>query len=357
MSVYIDGSPGSLPWFRRNEGVPIPLRIVEGDPKTRWEGEVSKELATRFDPSRAPLIRAVLIQGVKNTAFILIAHHSVADGLSLAYAIRDTLSALSGGLLEPLPSLPSPEEILGAGGTQAALRSAPLQQDNAPAGNPATYRPLDNARPIVKGLRLKSVLTASLRDRARLEGTTVHGALTAALVIAGRQASAGWRKILLRVISPINIRSLLNVGESCGVFVTAATGVFAGQATGFWKLARDTKIAIAAGQTRDGIEALGSALGEVVGQGAEIAAAAEFAAHAFVHEATLTNLGVLPFDSHFGPFKLKEVWGPAVLLGMEGEQTIGVATVNGSICLTHTSHTPPERLLEAMRSVLVKACQ
>jgi hypothetical protein len=124
----------------------------------------------------------------------------------------------------------------------------------------------------------------------------------------------------------------------------------------FWELARDAKIAIAAGQTRDGVAALLGNLGEVVGKGAEVAAAAEFAAAAFVHEAMLTNLGVLAFDNQF-PLKVEEVWGPAVLDGMEGEQTIGVATVNGSLCLTHTSHTRPEGLLEATRSVLVKVCQ
>ena len=96
---------------------------------------------------------------------------------------------------------------------------------------------------------------------------------------------------------------------------------------------------------------------EVVGEGAEVAAAAEFAAAAFVHEAMLTNLGVLTFEDRFGRLKLEGLFGPAVLDGMESEQTIGVATVGGSICLTHTSHTPPEGLLEAMRSVLTTGCQ
>jgi hypothetical protein len=184
----------------------------------------------------------------------------------------------------------------------------------------------------------------------------VHGALSAAVVVAGRQVFAAWQKIPIRVMSPINIRPILDVGESCGVFVSAATGVFDGRAMDFWELARDAKIAIAAGQTREGIAALLGKLGEVVGKGAGVAAAAEFAAAAFVHEAMLTNLGVLTFENRL-PLRVEEVWGPAVLDGMEGEQTIGVATVNGSICLTHTSHTPPEGLLDAMRSVLVTACQ
>jgi hypothetical protein len=75
LSVRIEGSPGSIPRFRQEDAAPIPLRIVEGDPKARWESEVSEELATPFDPSRAPLMRAVLIQGSRDTAFILVAHH------------------------------------------------------------------------------------------------------------------------------------------------------------------------------------------------------------------------------------------------------------------------------------------
>ena len=357
LSVCIEGSPASVPRFRQEDAAPIPLRIVEGDPKTHWEGEVGEELATPFDPNRAPLIRAVLIQGGRDTAFILVAHHSIADGLSLAYTIRDTLSTLSGELLEPLPLAPAQEEILGVGAGPAALADAHERPDGGPAGRPSTYRPLDDARPLVKGLRLAPALTTSLTDRARQEGTTVHGALCAAFTIAGRRVSADWRDSTLRIMSPINIRPLLDVGESCGVFVSATTGAFDGRATGFWELARNAKAATAIGQTRDSVVALLSTIGEVVGKGAEIATVADFAANALAHEAMLTNLGVLNLDSRFGPLKLESVWGPAVLAGFERAQTIGVATVNGSICLTHTSHTPPEGLLEAMRSVLVDACQ
>ena len=357
LSVRIDGKPGSIPRFRQVDPAPIPLRIVEGDPKVDWESEVGVELAMPFDHSRAPFIRAVLIQGSRDTAFILVAHHSVADGLSLAYAIRDTVSTICGESLARLSPLPSQEEILAARAQRITPLHAAKQQNDVSAGNPGIYRPLDNARPTVKGLRLEPVLTERIRDRARWEDTTVHGALSAAIVIAGRQVFADWQKIPIRIMSPINIRPMLDVGESCGVFVSAATATFEGTITGFWELARNAKIAIATGQTRDRVAALQKRLGEVVGKGAEVVVAAEFAATAFVHEAMLTNLGVLDFDKQLGPLKLEEVWGPAVLDGMVGEHTIGVATVNGSICLTHTSHTPSEGFLPTMRSVLVKACQ
>jgi hypothetical protein len=83
-----------------------PLRIVEDDPGTCWEAEVAEELATPFDPNGAPLVRAVFIQGIDDAAFILVAYRAIADGLSVAYAIRDTLSALAGGTLERCPCRP-----------------------------------------------------------------------------------------------------------------------------------------------------------------------------------------------------------------------------------------------------------
>ena len=95
---------------------------------------------------------------------------------------------------------------------------------------------------------------------------------------------------------------------------------------------------------------------QVVGSGADVATVAEFGAKVFASEVLLTNLGNLSFDRQFGPVTLKAMFGPAVLTGFEGQQTIGVATVNGALCLLHASHTPPEGLLEKTQSVLTQAC-
>ena len=98
LNVSIEGAPGRVPYYRRERSAPIPLRIAEDDdPGSRWKVEVGDELATPFDPSEAPLARAVLIQGRNDAAFILLAHHSIADGMSLAFAIRDTLQAMACG--------------------------------------------------------------------------------------------------------------------------------------------------------------------------------------------------------------------------------------------------------------------
>ena len=75
MSAYIDGEPGSIPSFHQADAKPIPLRVVADEPELRWAAEVGEELARPFKPSQAPLIRAVLIQGARDAAFMLVAHH------------------------------------------------------------------------------------------------------------------------------------------------------------------------------------------------------------------------------------------------------------------------------------------
>jgi hypothetical protein len=54
--------------------------------------------------------------------------------------------------------------------------------------------------------------------------------------------------------------------------------------------------------------------------------------------------------------KLESLWGPAVLRGIEGEQTLAAVTVNGSLNLLHTSYAPLPALLKNIEEVLVKAC-
>jgi hypothetical protein len=48
--------------------------------------------------------------------------------------------------------------------------------------------------------------------------------------------------------------------------------------------------------------------------------------------------------------------GSSVLRGFEGDQTVGVATANGALCLLHTTFNPQPPLLEVMEQVLPMAC-
>ena len=82
-SVGIERGDGGSPYFRPDVNARIPLRVVANPEHANWQMEVAKELATPFDEQQAPLVRAVLSHGTNESIFILTAHHSIADGLSL----------------------------------------------------------------------------------------------------------------------------------------------------------------------------------------------------------------------------------------------------------------------------------
>lgn len=70
----------------------------------------------------------------------------------------------------------------------------------------------------------------------------------------------------------------------------------------------------------------------------------KFCLHAAIAFAVLKE-GVGP-----GGLRLKALWGPALLMGFENEQTVGVTTTNDSLCLLHTTFTPIPSLLPRCRN-------
>ena len=272
--------------------------------------------------------------------------------MSLAYAIRDTLSVLAGDTLTALPPTPSADGLLLAFRSSTAPAITKQMPRDQASRLPMRWRAQDDARPSVRSLALPYALTAGLRDRARDESTTVHCALATALVIGARKLAPHWRDIPLRVWSPVNARPVLGAGEQCGDFLSSASSVFTTEGDVFWRLARRVKADIDPAKTREGVESVLSAIRTFLHDVPDVKAAANFAAVAFAHELELTNLGSLPFGDTYGRLKLNSLWGPCVMPRFENMQVIGVATVNGSICLVHTSYTPIVGLLEEMQLLL-----
>jgi len=119
------------------------LRVIEGRVQSDWETEIEKELALPFNVTTAPLARAVLFHDKHEAVFTLTAHHSISDGMSLAYAIRDTLQALSGRSIQWLPVLPPQEELLRLVERTVAASATEAPDENG-SGPPAAYRKRDH---------------------------------------------------------------------------------------------------------------------------------------------------------------------------------------------------------------------
>src|SRR5215813_1438471 len=197
----------------------VPLHVVE-NAVSEWTVHVAAQLDQPFDASRAPLLRAVLLRGADRSVVTLCAHHSVADGLSLTFLMRDVLRAFAGEPVRLREETTSLDRLVATACTGLAIPQAQAAQAARP---PLPSRPLDGARSRVEAERLPRETTQSPRERARAEGSTVHGALCAAVTAAGAALVPGWSDAPLRVLSPIDIRGrVLNGSDHFGLCVTAA---------------------------------------------------------------------------------------------------------------------------------------
>jgi len=344
LSVCIDTTFNRVPHFRRVTGQHIPLRVVTS-PFARWQREIAEEVNEPFTPDQAPLFRAVLLHQETQCTFILSSHHAVCDGSSRIFLLRDLLLALSGHALEPLPLAPSREVLFGAQQRTTTQPGLP----SLTAGRPHM--------PHVEGMKIAPEETTALQRRARQEGVTIHAAISAALTIAGRAIDKNWRHNPLRIMSPAEIRDILGLKDQCMVSLGGGEiSIAPGSSMRFWELARFAKDGLSAVKSRESLSKMIDLQSRAVSSNLTVEQASQLKRNAFNAQVMFSNVGRIPFDSTFGSLKLESLWAPVALRGIEGEQTLGAVTVNGSLHLTHTSPTPIPGLLAGVEAILRKGC-
>jgi NRPS condensation-like uncharacterized protein len=332
----------------------IPLHVVT-TAASRWAVYVARQLQQPFDTSKAPLVRATLLRGIDRSVIILCAHHAIADGLSLSFLVRDLLRALAGEPVTLNPETASLEHLVSR---KLGSVAWPVGQPPPTARAPMQYRPKDGSKPHVAAARLTQETTQRLRERARAERTTLHGALCAAATAAAATAMSDWVEAPLRVLSPVDIRrSVLDSSEHLGVCVTAVVLEDETNTHDFWSRARSFSERLATAKSVDGISALVGVMQESASQISTVQQAQEFVAQGFGSEIILTNLGDIEFQDSYGPFTLDALWGPSVTIGFALGQTIGAVTVGGRLHLLHTSYKPANGLLDNASAILNAALE
>ncbi|UTB32278.1 MAG: condensation domain-containing protein [Methanobacterium sp. ERen5] len=75
------------------ENVPLPnFRIVNRVSDTQWFDELRNELKVPFDIENGPMIRFTLLHSNDVSDLIITCNHSICDGMSLSYLVRDLLT-------------------------------------------------------------------------------------------------------------------------------------------------------------------------------------------------------------------------------------------------------------------------
>ncbi|WP_420155507.1 condensation domain-containing protein, partial [Siphonobacter sp.] len=307
LSVKIGMDERSRPTLETVENLNIPLRMIEVGEEYRWEVEVEKELSVRFNTAEGPLLRVVLVQKPQRTVLILVANHTVADGTSLNYLVRDLLLAVTGTELKSMDPQVSNDETLG------------LPEDQ-PVQTVDEVLELGMNTPIVKPLvssrRISETTTLTILERAKQEQTTVHGAICAAVLLASRKMRTEWREVKIELVSPICTRGVLQLDDNFGLNITTQSVFFEDeQKLSFWDLARLAKAGLEGTHSTEYVTNYLSFFRSIVFGTNDLQQMIEVLKTAFNHQIMVTNLVKVKYDTDFGSLKLKALYGPMVRSG------------------------------------------
>lgn len=336
---------------------PIALNIVKRGSSAHWKDEAVRQLSNRFDISSGPLVRVLLLLDEARCDLVITVHHAIADGLSVSCLIRDLLEAVSGNQLREL-ALPASQCSLLESSAQAADSNLDIASDPAEAPQAMQFEFRSNfaLAASLDTLSMSRVETNQIMSMAREERTTVHAALLAALVLAGRQLSVSWAENGVEGFTPISIRNHLSIGDDCVVALSAGGTLLNPKPNcDLWTLAREAKVQLRPQQEMQGITKTLKYFDFATTNNRDSMAVAQAAANVIGFKLMLTNLGKLSFQTDTPSLKLGAIWGPVINLGFQDEQTVGAVTVNGALHLTHTSYAPLRPLLRNAVALLVEA--
>jgi hypothetical protein len=196
LRVRIVEDDEGAPWFASEGAKEIPVEIVPRESDDHWIRVVQQSCQVPFEFEAQPAIRFILIHSATTSELIILCHHILCDGLSLAYLARDLMVHLGDPAREVEP-LPDP---------------VPIERDNMPEDVTANavvrylinrmnkkweaekvvfdqedYQSLSRAywmnyQHQVLSVELSEAQTSALVDRCRKEEVTVNSALSAAFV-------------------------------------------------------------------------------------------------------------------------------------------------------------------------------
>lgn len=318
LRVRVDAG-GRVPRFVADGCPPIPLRVLAG---AVFADVVKAEVNEGFAWETGPLIRVAVLPEPGGFRLLAAFHHVIGDATSGTFFVRDLLRAYAhahegrpGPALEPLPPLPPQDDLVpGLGSLGLIPRALGFAARSLWAKARGTTRPaMDNpAWPITTEViprLLNEATMAALLERARTEGTTVHGAICAAMLLATARDVGGSGPHRMGCISPINIRRQLAppVGDDIGFFISGVvTRHRVAPGTPLWRLAREVKEALERARAR-GDDLTGLVLQRYSRSTQDPVRLAATMSDMLAATVTITNLGQLEVDEVYGPFALEEL--------------------------------------------------
>ncbi|MFX0013445.1 MAG: condensation domain-containing protein [Promethearchaeota archaeon] len=219
-------------WFT-SEGVKeIPIEIVTRESNEHWINVFHDACKIPFDFEERPAIRFILVQSPEISELIILCHHIICDGMSLAYLARDIITHLGDPTreVEVLPDpVPVDKDNLPQDVSINVIVKYFIKRINKNWKKNETYFDHDDYRSLneaywktykhqMLSIELSEAQTSALVDRCRKEGVTVNTALTTAFT--GAQSIIQGDKVNSNIAIGASIRDRLlrPAGEAMGYF-------------------------------------------------------------------------------------------------------------------------------------------
>jgi len=254
LRVRITEDADGQPWFTTEGAGEIPVEIVPRESDDNWIRVVQESSRIPFEFETRPPIRFILVQSPGTSEVIILCHHIICDGLSLAYLARDLMAHLGDPTREvevlpdpvPIDKDNIPEDV----SLNAVVRFLINRMNKKWEGDKTVfdqedYRNLNEAYWMhyshqVLSVELSEAQTSALVDRCRNEEVTVNSALSTAFV--GAQVMVQGEKVYhssIGVAGSLRDRLQRPAGEVMGFYAGVVRLKYKhDSSSGFWANAR-----------------------------------------------------------------------------------------------------------------------
>jgi Condensation domain len=326
LNVKIALDRSEIPWVITDTGN-IPVRLVERHSPQQWQQEVERELANPFDWNQAPLIRLVLVRGNEASDLIISCHHSISDGMSAVFLLRDILQMLGtpDRSLPALPSHPPYAQLI----PHFEQKPPTLPFEPSLATIPTQSTVPAHSRPHLHAWSLTTAETIEIVHACKQAKTTVHTAICAAFLLTISQQPEVDAATPLKCLTAINFRRFLPaIEDDFGFYYGLIKTVHSiDPAVSVWELAHALKAEL---DRRTAPDQIFAHLPEIEGF---LATPPSFDDVVKMVEIVngcdlcVTNLGRLTIPQQYGELQLVALYGPSIISHTDRDLFVGVMTL------------------------------
>ena len=238
LRVRIKDADDHAPWFTSHGVEEIPVEIVARESDDHWIKVHQEACQVPFEFDARPAVRFILVQSPTISELVILCHHIICDGLSLAYLARDLMVHL-GDPAREVEVLPDPipidkNNIPTDVSLNAVVKFFIKRINKKWEGNKIFFDQEDyenltaaywnNFSHQILSVELSEAQTSALVERCRKEGITVNSALATAFV-GGQYLVRGEKSCDPSIGVAGNVRDRLQVpvGEIMGFYAGVVT--------------------------------------------------------------------------------------------------------------------------------------